>query len=290
MDGCKGKKKYRSVLRFVTATLIWSMLLETSAGGISAAELSFFEEEALNVTETGTESLPAETDEYGNQTATYAPVFADLPAADGEQTAQEDLPESIPDSALEVTWQEEEPAGTGETSDRGEPAETGETPEWGEQAETGETSEWDGADIGENDDEITLDRDQDAEDVSAESLITEGEESEDTGQEAPTEQREAGEDIVEEPLIEQGETSDEASEELPEEQGEAGEEAGEEPLIELGEVVEEAETQSPSVEGEAGEKAGTESTAMEGEAGEKDGTEVPEDQREGIERLASAFL
>ena len=262
MDGCKGKKKYRSVLRFVTATLIWSMLLETSAGGISAAELSFFEEEALNVTETGTESLPAETDEYGNQTATYAPVFADLPAADGEQTAQEDLPESIPDSALEVTWQEEEPAETGETSDRGELAETAETSEWGEQAETGETSnrvepagtgetsdrgepvetgeisEWDGADIGGNDDEIILDRDQDAEDVGAESMVTEGEESEDTGQEAP-----AG----------QGEASVEAGEELPEEQGEAVEEAG------------------------------TESTSVEGETGEEAGTEVPEDQREVIE-------
>ena len=262
MDGCKGKKKYRSVLRFVTATLIWSMLLETSAGGISAAELSFFEEEALNVTETGTESLPAETDEYGNQTATYAPVFADLPAADGEQTAQEDLPESIPDSALEVTWQEEEPAETGETSDRGELAETAETSEWEEQAETGETSnrvepagtgetsdrgepaetgeisEWDGADIGGNDDEIILDRDQDAEDVGAESMVTEGEESEDTGQEAP-----AG----------QGEASAEAGEEFPEEQGEAVEEAG------------------------------TESTSVEGETGEEAGTEVPEDQREGIE-------
>ena len=278
MDGCKGKKKYRSVLRFVTATLIWSMLLETSAGGISAAELSFFEEEALNVTETGTESLPAETDEYGNQTATYAPVFADLPAADGEQTAQEDLPESIPDSALEVTWQEEELAETGETSDRGE------------LAETGEISEWDSADIGENDDEITLDRDLAAEDVGTEYIITEGEESEDTGQEAPTEQGEAGEETVEESLIEQGESGGEAGEESPEEQGEAGEEAGEEPLIELGEVVEEAETQSPSVEGEAGEKAGTESTAMEGEVGEEAGTEAPEDQREGIERLASAFL
>ncbi|MDO4407835.1 MAG: endo alpha-1,4 polygalactosaminidase [Eubacteriales bacterium] len=250
MDGCKGKKKYRSVLRFVTATLIWSMLLETSAGGISAAELSFFEEEALNVTETGTESLPAETDEYGNQTATYAPVFADLPAADGEQTAQEDLPESIPDSALEVTWQEEEPAETGETSDRGEPAETAETSEWEEQAETGETSnrvepvetgeisEWDGADIGGNDDEIILDRDQDAEDVGAESMVIEGEESEDTGQEAP-----AG----------QGEASVEAGEELPEEQGEAVEEAG------------------------------TESLPLEGGTGEEVGTEVPEDQREGIE-------